>query len=158
MKCFSQQNNCPQVVYSLEQSKYYLIDSSILPEVYGKVMQAKNYILSGEAASVSQAVKMAGISRSAYYKYKDKISEYKSDDGKAVTIGAKLTDNAGVLCSVMNEVYLAGANVLSINQRSPVNDIADVSITVSLGDTSLTTKEILQKIKEVGGVKSAEII
>ena len=140
----------------MEQSRYYLIDASILPEVYGKVMQAKNYILSGEAGSVSQAVKMAGISRSAYYKYKDKISEYKSDDGKAVTIGAKLTDNAGVLSSVMNEVYLAGANVLSINQRSPVNNIADVSITVRLGDASPT--EMIKKIKDVGGVKSAEII
>lgn len=140
----------------MEQSRYYLVDASILPEVYGKVMQAKNYILSGEAGSVSQAVKMAGISRSAYYKYKDKISEYKSDDGKAVTIGAKLTDNAGVLSSVMNEVYLAGANVLSINQRSPVNNIADVSITVRLGDASPT--EMIKKIKDVGGVKSAEII
>ncbi len=142
----------------MKDSKYYLIDSSILPEVYKKVMLAKNYILSSEASSVSQAVKMAGISRSAYYKYKDKISEYTGEAGGAVTVGAKLLDNAGVLSSVMNEVYLAGANVLSINQRSPVNDIADVSITVSLGDSSITTEEMIQKIKEVSGVKSAEII
>ena len=56
----------------MSKTKYYLIDASILPDVYGKVIRAKNLILTGEAASVSQAVKMAGISRSAYYKYKDK--------------------------------------------------------------------------------------
>ena len=74
------------------------------------------------------------------------------------TFNARLQDNAGVLSSVMNEIYLAGANVLSINQSSPVNDVANVSITVSLNDSALTTEEILSKIKEVSGVKSAELI
>ena len=142
----------------MSKSKYLLIDSSILPEVYGKVIEAKNFLLSGEASSVSQAVKMAGISRSAYYKYKDKISEYKNDLAGTATIGARLRDNAGVLSSVMNEVYLAGANVLSINQSSPVNDIANVSITVSIDNTTLTSEEMLKKIKEVSGVESAELI
>ena len=63
-----------------------------------------------------------------------------------------------MLSSVMNEVYLAGANVLSINQHSPVNDIADVSITVSMTDPSLTARDMINKIKDVSGVKSAEII
>ena len=142
----------------MSESKYLIIDSSILPEVYGKVIEAKNLLLSGEASSVSQAVKMAGISRSAYYKYKDKISEYKNDMAGTATIGARLRDNAGVLSSVMNEVYLAGANVLSINQSSPVNDIANVSITVSIDDTTLTTEEMITRIKKISGVESAELI
>ena len=142
----------------LNETKYLLIDSSILPDVYGKVVEAKNLILSGEATSVSQAVKIAGISRSAYYKYKDKVIEYKNDAERTATVGARLADNAGVLSAVLNEIYLAGANVLSINQSSPVNDIANVSITVSLSDASLTTDKLIQKIKQTGGVKSAELI
>jgi len=142
----------------LEKSKYYIIDASILPEVYGKVDEAKNLLLSGEATSVSQAVKMAGISRSAYYKYKDKIIPYESGAKDTVTIDAKLLDNAGVLSAVMTQIYLAGANVLSINQSSPVGGIANVSVTVSLESTDTTTQEMISKIKEIGGVKSAEII
>lgn len=142
----------------MDDAKYLLIDASILPEVYTRVIKAKNLLLSGEATSVSQAAKMAGISRSAYYKYKDKVIEYKNDLQGTATFNARLQDNAGVLSSVMNEIYLAGANVLSINQSSPVNDVANVSITVSLSDSTLTTEEILSKIKEVGGVKSAELI
>lgn len=137
---------------------YFMIDSSILPEVYSKVIEAKKLIASGEASNASQAAKMAGISRSAYYKYKDKIFEYSAHTEDTATVNAKLLDNAGVLSSVMNELYLAGANVLSVNQSIPVNGIADVSITVRISDTDTSNDELIEKIKTVGGVKSAELV
>lgn len=137
---------------------YLLVDMSVLPEVYVKVIEAKGYLQSGEAANASQAAKMAGISRSAYYKYKDKIFEYSEQGDDVTTINAKLQDNAGVLSSVMNELYLAGANILAVNQRIPVNNIADVSITVSFAQSGHMTDEVIEKIKSVGGVKSAELV
>lgn len=137
---------------------YLLVDMSVLPEVYVKVIEAKGYLQSGEAANASQAAKMAGISRSAYYKYKDKIFEYSEQGDDVTTINAKLQDNSGVLGSVMNELYLAGANILAVNQSIPVNNIADVSITVSFAQSGHMTDEVLEKIKSVGGVKSAESV
>ena len=137
---------------------YLLVDMSVLPEVYVKVIEAQGYLQSGEAANASQAAKMAGISRSAYYKYKDKIFEYSEQGDDVTTINAKLQDNAGVLGSVMNELYLAGANILAVNQSIPVNNIADVSITVSFAQSGHMTDEVLEKIKSVGGVKSAESV
>ena len=137
---------------------YLLLDMSVLPEVYAKVIEAKGYLQSGEAANASQAAKMAGISRSAYYKYKDKIFEYSEQGDDVTTINAKLQDNAGVLSSVMNELYLAGANILAVNQSIPVNNIADVSITVSFAQSGHMTDELIEKIKSVGGVKSAELV
>ncbi len=140
---------------------YLLVDMSVLPEVYAKVIEAKGYLQSGEAANASQAAKMAGISRSAYYKYKDKIFEYSEQGDDVTTINAKLQDNAGVLGSVMNELYLAGANILAVNQSIPVNNIADVSITVSFaqsGHMNDDIEDIVEKIKKVGGVKSAESV
>lgn len=137
---------------------YLLVDMSVLPEIYVKVIEAKGYLQSGEAANASQAAKMAGISRSAYYKYKDKIFEYSEQGDDVTTINAKLQDNAGVLSSVMNELYLAGANILAVNQSIPVNNIADVSITVSFAQSGHMTDEVIEKIKSVGGVKSAELV
>ena len=101
---------------------------------------------------------MAGISRSAYYKYKDKIFEYSEQGDDALTINAKLKDNAGVLSSVMNELYLAGANILAVNQSVPVNNIADVSITVRFSDAQQITDDIIETIKNVDGVKTAELV
>lgn len=138
--------------------KYLLVDMSILPEIYAKVVEANGYLQSGEATSASQAAKMAGISRSAYYKYKDKIFEYNEQGDDVTAINAKLIDNAGVLSSVMNELYLAGANILAVNQSIPVNNIADVSITVRLSQTDVSTEDLISKIKNIGGVRSAEIV
>ena len=138
--------------------KYLLVDMSILPEIYAKVVEANGYLQSGEATSASQAAKMAGISRSAYYKYKDKIFEYNEQGDDVTAINAKLIDNAGVLSSVLNELYLAGANILAVNQSIPVNNIADVSITVRLSQTDVSTEDLISKIKNIGGVKSAEIV
>lgn len=137
---------------------YLLVDMSILPDVYTRVIKAKNYLQSGEAANASQAAKMAGISRSAYYKYKDKIFEYSEQGEDVSTINAKLRDNAGVLSSVMNELYMAGANILAVNQSIPVNDVADVSITVRLSDADVSKSGVEQKIKSIVGVISAEIV
>ena len=138
--------------------KYLLVDMSILPEIYAKVVEANGYLQSGEATSASQAAKMAGISRSAYYKYKDRIFEYNEQGDDVTAINAKLIDNAGVLSSVMNELYLAGADILAVNQSIPVNNIADVSITVRLSQTDVSTEDLISKIKNIGGVKSAEIV
>ena len=137
--------------------KYYLIDSSILPEVYSKVIKAKNLLLSGEASSVSSAVKMAGISRSAYYKYKDSIFEYNAQGEETVTINARLEDNAGVLGAVVSELYLFGANILSVNQSAPINSVANVSITVRLPEKEGKSDLMIEKISSLNGVKSASI-
>lgn len=138
--------------------KYLLIEESILPEVYSKVILAKNLLASGDASSASAAAKMAGISRSAYYKYKDKIFEYASDAEDTATINAKLLDNAGVLSSVMNELYLAGANVISVNQSIPVGNVADVTITVRTSSVDMTSDDLVDRIKMISGVKTVEII
>lgn len=137
---------------------YLLVDADILPQVYIKVIKAKNLYASGEASSATQAAKMAGISRSAYYKYKDKIFEYSKQSGDTATVYAKLKDNAGVLSSVMNHIYKSGANVLSVNQSIPVNSVADVSITVSISQMNTKTEDLLDKIKATAGVISAELI
>ena len=143
----------------MEKVKYYLVNASILPEVYSKVIDAKNYLAAGDAKSASQAAKMAGISRSAYYKYKDAIFEYNGEDSdETVTIIAKLKDNAGVLSALMNELYTAGANVLSVNQSVPVNSVADVSVTVRVTEIVVSLAQLIENIKSLNGVNSVKLI
>lgn len=98
---------------------------------------------------------MADISRSAYYKYKDAIFEYHGDDSNdTATINAKLMDNAGVLSSLMAELYKAGANVLSVNQSVPIHSVADVSVTVRIAEMAISKKELLNSIEKIDGVNS----
>ena len=139
----------------MEKINFYLINASIVPDIYKKVITAKSLLASGKAKSASQAAKMADISRSAYYKYKDAIFEYHGDDSSdTATIYARLLGNAGVLSSLMNELYKAGANVLSVNQSVPIHSVADVSVTVQIAEMTATKEELLNSIKEIDGVNS----
>ena len=93
------------------------MDAGILPEVYRKVLTAKKYLATGKAASVKEAAQLAGISRSAYYKYKDAIFEYgTSASDEVATVKARLQDSAGVLSSFIGAISRVGGNVLSVNQ------------------------------------------
>lgn len=52
---------------------YYIVDAEALPEIFRKVVDARRMLDTGEAETVNQAVQLAGISRSAFYKYKDAV-------------------------------------------------------------------------------------
>ena len=54
-------------------SKYLVVDKSILPGYYEKVVEARKLLESGKVKDVSQAAKQVGISRSTYYKYRDYV-------------------------------------------------------------------------------------
>lgn len=135
------------------------MNSEILPEVYRKVLLAKSYLATGKASSASQAAKLAGISRSAYYKYKDAIYEYRQAEvGETVTLFANLIDNPGVLSNVMSSLYQAGANILSVNQNIPVNNVASVSITIRVNEMQNDLDSLLSQVRELSGVKSVDEI
>ena len=139
--------------------KYLLVNADILPEGYKKVSFAKELLASGEAQNASQAAKMAGISRSAYYKYKDGVFEYSPENAdEMVSLSLKLKDNKGVLSAVTNELYLVGANVLSINQEVPQNGIARVLLSVRITEMTVDADTLVEKLKTLGGVKSAKLI
>lgn len=55
------------------EKRFLLVDVNVLPEVFLHVLKAKELLASGKAKNISVATKMAGLSRSAFYKYKDCI-------------------------------------------------------------------------------------
>ena len=55
---------------------YFIVESSALPEIFLKVAEAKRMMQTGEADTVGAATKQVGISRSAFYKYKDAVQPF----------------------------------------------------------------------------------
>ena len=47
---------------------YYLVEADMLPEIFLKVMEAKELLQTGECSTVGDAVNRVGISPSAIYK------------------------------------------------------------------------------------------
>ncbi len=142
----------------MSKLNYVLVNAKILPDIYKKVLNAKEYLASGDAKNATQAAKMANISRSAYYKYKDSVFEYNPENSQEIaTLSLKLIDTKGVLSAVTNELYVVGANVLSINQVIPQNGIADVTLTMRIAEMSVSIDDLTEKLKNVNGVKSVII-
>ncbi len=141
----------------MNNSTLLLVDSKILPNVFKGVILAKELLNSGRAQNASQAAKMAGISRSAFYKYKDYVFKYSDNANNTVTLFARIADKAGMLSVLTTSLYKYSANILTVNQSVPQNGVADVSITVKTNDLTLPVSEMLSHIKSMDGVISIKI-
>ena len=139
----------------MKEATYLLVDQDALPEVFPKVIRAKQLLMNGEASSTSEAVRMAGISRSVFYKYKDAVYPYNSGSvSRIITVQAILNDKPGVLMSLASLFYNAGANNLTINQNIPVGGKAVVSISARVDNITGTVQELLSLLAQVEGVQS----
>ena len=142
-----------------EDKKFYIVDKSVLPEIFLKVMDVKNLLESGREKTVQDAVSSVGISRSAFYKYRDAIFPlYENTRGKTVTFGVNLDDTKGVLSSVLNLIAAAGANILPINQNIPINKIANVTITIETNAMDSDIGFLMNSVENIQGVISLNII
>ncbi len=143
----------------MNQSNFLLVESSALPPVFSKVIEAKEYLRGGQAGSTAEAVRMAGISRSVFYKYKDSVYPYRERSPDAIiTIQVVLYDKPGVLMSVISQFYSVGANILTINQNIPVKGKALVSISARIDRMEEPLGALMERLRQVDGVKTIENI
>ncbi|NLW88593.1 MAG: ACT domain-containing protein [Clostridiaceae bacterium] len=139
--------------------EYYLVKSDILPDVFVKVMAVKRLLNSGKANSVNEAVRNVGLSRSAYYKYKDSIMPfYETSKGKIVTMIIAVENFPGILSGIIRCVANAKGNILTINQNIPINGLADVSISMETDRMNRSIDLLLSDVGKIPGVRSCRIL
>ena len=142
-----------------KQPKYYIIESSALPEIFLKVAEAKRLLTTGEAITVNDATRRTGISRSAFYKYRDAILPFQNmATGRIITFQLMLHDEPGVLSALLSIYAQEKANVLTINSIIPTNGHALVTISAELTDVTVSLEELLQALRGTPGVIKAEVI
>ena len=138
---------------------YFIVESSALPEVFLKVARAKCLLDTGEVETVNQATQRVGISRSAFYKYKDALRPFNDMlHGRIVTFQILLKDEPGVLSSVLNIFAQTGGNILTINQGIPVGGCAAVNIGAETSALAVSMEELLDRALKVEGVLRCEIL
>ena len=147
--------------FEMEQDipEYYLVDRRVLPEVFIKVMEVKQRLNTGESVSVNEAVRKTGLSRSAYYKYKDSVMPfYEATSGKKVTLLITVENFQGILSSIITIIADSHANILTINQNIPINGLADISISIETVSMFGTVDDIMKDIAKLAGVRKCEIL
>ncbi|MBQ8894179.1 MAG: ACT domain-containing protein [Clostridia bacterium] len=137
--------------------EYYLIDKSVLPEIFSKVIEAKRLLQTGKCKTVNDAAKTVNISRSVFYKYKDSVHVFvEKDKQNIITIILYLSDEIGALSRVLTLISSVGANILTINQNVPMNGIAPVSISFITLNMNIELEQLLQQMEKLNGVISVK--
>ena len=139
--------------------KYYLVAAEALPEIFIRVAEAKRMMQTGEADTVGAATKMAGISRSAFYKYKDDILPFSDNTrGKTVTLVTQMMDEPGLLSDLLHIVADYRANILTIHQTIPVNGSATVTLSVEVLSDTGNVAGMVEEIEHLKGVQNVKIL
>lgn len=135
--------------------EYFIIRRDALPSVFVKVAEAKRLLSTGAARSATDAARKVGISRSAFYKYKDMIMPYENtEESRVLTIQTVLEDKPGVLSSLLAAFFDAGANILTVNQNIPANGAAYVTVSARTNNMSVSVAELFERLREIDGVVS----
>lgn len=137
---------------------YLIVHKSILPDYFDSVLEARHLLEEGKAKNVMQATKMAGISRSTFYKYKDFILEpVHISDGRKAVISMLLSHETGILSHVLTVISDAGASILTITQSLPVHGKASVTITLDISAMPGPVSGLLSDIDACTGVESTKL-
>lgn len=139
--------------------KYYIVEASALPEVFLKVAEAKRLLSVGEASTVNEATQRTGISRSAFYKYRDAVLPFQNMmTGRIITFQLLLHDGAGILNSILTLFAEYNANIITINSIVPTNGCAVVTISAETMDLTVQLEDLLRQMRENPNVIKAEIL
>jgi len=142
-----------------QKKDFLLVNKDILPEAIVKTALAKELLAKFDALTVNEACERVGISRSAFYKYKDGVFPfYEASKVKIITLSLLLVDRAGVLSDVLNYIASVKGNILTINQGIPLQGIANVSISIETEGMEETVESLLSNMSEIDGVCKVELI
>lgn len=139
--------------------KYYIVDSQILPDVFDKVIEARELLQSGEVKQVSEAVKRVGISRGTYYKYKDFVFEpNQAMSHRKAIISFMLHHDRGILSEVLNVMSKAHANIITINQNIPIQGRASVVISFDVEGLNVSLDNLMEQLENTKGVSNLSLL
>ena len=139
--------------------KYYIVEASALPEVFLKVAEAKRMLSTGEVTTVNDATRLTGISRSAFYKYRDSVMPFQHMmSGRVVTFQFLLQDEQGLLSQLLMIFAEHKANIMTINSIVPTDGSAVVTISAETMDMTLPLEEFLRLLRQPRGVIKADIL
>ena len=140
-------------------SKYYVVSGDILPDVLEQVMQARILLQSKKEKRISEAVKMVGISRGTYYKYKDAVFSFNAEQSnRKAIISMILRNEKGTLSKALSLVSVKQVNVLAINQTIPINGIANVALTLDISDLEIGIQSLVSLIEAMPMVEKADLV
>ncbi|WP_412520991.1 ACT domain-containing protein [Staphylococcus simulans] len=140
--------------------KFYLIREDVLPESVIKTLQIKDALKENPQLSIYEAVRQYGLSRSAFYKYKDTIFpiDEKVEDTREFTIILYVHDKVGMLAQVLNTISQIHMSILTIHQSIPMEDKATITLSLNTAGSQTSIEDVIFALRSIENVYKVEII
>ena len=143
----------------MSSSNFLIVDQRVLPEVFKKTVAVKELMAGNMRMSVNEAVAKVGISRSAYYKYKDYVSPFNlMEKRKIITLNFVLAHRAGILAGLLNHISSQVGNILTINQGLPLQSQAVVTLSAEVEREKLPIDDLIEALQQMDGVLKVELV
>ena len=136
---------------------FLLVDKTVLPPYYEQVVEAVK-LVEQEGKNISDVCKILGISRSTYYKYKDKVFELSSTYGRKAIISLRAENEKGVLSSILNAIASSQGNILTINQDMPIHNLAYITVTLDTKDLTVSIYGLISNLKKLPKIKEVSLL
>ncbi|CAI6082394.1 ACT domain-containing protein [Cohnella sp. JJ-181] len=139
--------------------QYYAVRGDLLPEGMRKAEQAKALLRRGEVATINEAAERVGLSRSAFYKYKDGVYPLDQAARESIaTLSIDLEHRSGILSRMLALIADNGGNVLTITQSIPLQGLANVVATIDAAQMTGDIGELVERLKGLSGVRRASVV
>ena len=108
---------------------------------------------------MNEATRLTGISRSAFYKYRDAVLPFQNMMvGRIITFQLLLQDEQGILSTILGMFADVKANITTINSIVPTNGCAVVTISAETLELTVHLEELLRMLRKTPGVIKAEVL
>lgn len=130
-----------------KKDKFYLVQEDILPEAIKKTIKVKEILKLGEVKTINEAVEKMDLSRF-----------FEIAQGKIVSITVSMSNESGMLSSVLKAIADKNGSILTINQDIPLQGIANSSISFETKNLQGSLEELLHDIRNMKGIIKVEIL
>jgi len=143
----------------MKNGNYLIVDSTVLPDVFEKVIETKKLLNTNEVSGITEATAKVGISRSTYYKYCNHVFKLSENNiGSKATLSLNLKHKSGTLSSILDIIAENNGNILTITQDTPVNNNAKVTLKFNISELKISFNELIDELKDLDGVMNLSIL
>ncbi|WP_218925257.1 MULTISPECIES: ACT domain-containing protein [unclassified Gemella] len=143
----------------MQNKNYYVIREDVLPEAVQKTIKVKKALEDNPALSIQETVKEHGLSRSAFYKYRDTIFPIKDFKKESIlSISINVEDVVGILGQILAIINEEKCSVITIHQTVPINGRATIICSLNMNLEFSDVERLKSRIENINYVNVVKVI
>ena len=133
------------------RNEFYIVAADVLPEALKKTAQIKALLSQNSNLTINEAADKVGLSRSAFYKYRESIFSYnKMNKERIVTLIVTAADEISVLAECLQ--------ILTVNRGLPIQDTSKATLVIDTKNMKQEIETLVEKLYEIAQVREIEIL